>query len=78
MDISYRKLWALCAEQNISDSELRQRARLSFLTYIKLKKNRDVTLLEISKIIDALHCNISNILDFIGGETDTPPSCMGE
>ena len=44
MKVSYKKLWVLCAEREISKAELRKRAGLSSATFTKLRKNQEVTL----------------------------------
>ena len=50
MKVSYKKLWVMCAEQEISKAELRKQAGLSSATFTKLRKNQEVTLGVIIKI----------------------------
>ena len=65
MKVSYRKLWILCAEREMSKAELRKRAGLSSATVTKLRKNQEVTLSVILKIADVLNCNAGDMMDFI-------------
>ena len=44
MAVSYKKLWVMCAEQEISKAELRKRAGLAPATFTKLRKNQEVNL----------------------------------
>lgn len=65
MKVSYRKLWILCAEREISKAELRKRTGLSSATFTKLRKNQEVTLSVILKIAEVLNCNAGDMMDFI-------------
>lgn len=65
MKVSYKKLWVLCAEREISKAELRKRAGLSSATFTKLRKNQEVTLSVILKIADVMQCNAGDMMDFI-------------
>ncbi len=65
MKVSYRKLWILCAEREMSKAELRKRAGLSSATFTKLRKNQEVTLSVILKIADVLNCNAGDMMDFV-------------
>lgn len=65
MKVSYRKLWILCAEREMSKAELRKRAGLSSATFTKLRKNQEVTLSVILKIADVLNCNAGYMMDFV-------------
>lgn len=38
MKVTYKKLWVLCAEREMSKAELRKRAGLSSATFTKLRK----------------------------------------
>ena len=65
MKVSYRKLWILCAEREMSKAELRKRAGLSTATFTKLRKNQEVTHSDILKIADVLNCNAGDMMDFV-------------
>lgn len=68
MKVSYRKLWMLCVEREISQAELRKKAGLAPATFTKLKKNQEVNLSVLLKIAGVLNCNAGDIMDFIPDE----------
>ena len=73
MKVTYKKLWILCAEQEISKAELRKRAGLSSATFTKLRKNQEVNLSVLFKIADVMDCNAGEMMDFI--KEDTSVEC---
>ena len=73
MKVTYKKLWILCAVQEISKAELRKRAGLSSATFTKLRKNQEVNLSVLLKIADVMDCNAGEMMDFI--KEDTSVEC---
>ena len=65
MKVSFKKLWVLCAEKEMSKAELRKRAGLSSATFTRLRKNEEVNLSVILKIADVLCCNAGDMMDFV-------------
>ena len=65
MKVSFKKLWVLCAEKEMSKAELRKRAGLSSATFTRLRKNEEVNLSVILKIADVLDCNAGDMMYFI-------------
>ena len=65
MRVSFKKLWVLCAEKEMSKAELRKKAGLSSATFTRLRKNEEVNLSVILKIADVLDCNAGDMMDFI-------------
>lgn len=65
MKVSYKKMWVLCAEKEMSKAELRRRAGLSSATFTKLRKNQEVTFAVMLKLADVLDCNAGDMMDFI-------------
>ena len=65
MKVSFKKLWILCAEKEMSKAELRKRAGLSSATFTRLRKNEEVNLSVILKIADVLDCNAGDMMDFV-------------
>ena len=65
MKVSFKKLWVLCAEKEMSKAELRKQAGLSSATFTRLRKNEEVTQSVILKIADVLDCNAGDMMDFI-------------
>lgn len=72
MKVSYKKLWVMCAEREISKAELRKRAGLSSATFTKLRKNQEVTLSVILKIAEVMQCNVGDMMDFIPDDKVVP------
>lgn len=65
MKVSYKKLWVMCAEREMSKAELRKRAGLSSATFTKLRKNQEVTLGVMLKIAEVMQCNAGDMMDFL-------------
>ena len=71
MKVSFKKLWVLCAEKEMSKAELRKRTGLSSATFTRLRKNEEVNLSVILKIADVLDCNAGDMMDFIKEDLST-------
>ena len=65
MSISYKKLWVLLAEKEISKADLRKRLEISPSTLTKLNKNEFVALSILVRICEILNCDIGDIMEFI-------------
>lgn len=78
MKVSYKKLWVLCAEKEISKAELRKRAGLSSATFTKLRKNQEVTLSVMLKIAEVMKCNAGDMMDFIPDDKVVPIEADGD
>lgn len=65
MSVSYKKLWVLIAEKEISKVDLRKMADIAPSTMTKLNKNEFVALSILVKICDKLNCDIGDIMEVI-------------
>lgn len=65
MRISYKKLWILLIEKDISPATLRKDLNIATGTMTKLRKNEDVALSVLLRICGYLDCNIGDICDAI-------------
>lgn len=65
MKVSYKKLWVLCAEMEMTQAVLRKKAGLSSATFTKLRKNQEVNLSVLLRIADVMNCNAGDMMDFI-------------
>lgn len=65
MSVSYKKLWILLAEKEISKAELRKRLKISPSTLTKLNKNEYIALSILVKICEELNCDIGDIMEVI-------------
>lgn len=68
MKVSYKKLWKLLIDKNLKKKDLRKMTGLSTVSIAKLSKNENVTTDILVKICNALSCNISDIMEVVGGD----------
>lgn len=61
--MSYKKLWKLLIDKEMTKVELREKAGISTGTLAKLGKNENVTTDVLVKICKALDCDISDIME---------------
>ena len=71
MKISYKKLWILLIEKNISPATLRKDLNIATGTMTKMRRNEDVALSVLLRICEYLDCNIGDICDAIKKEDNT-------
>ena len=65
MEVSYKKLWDMLANREMSKAELRKLAGISPATFTKLRRNQEVSLSVLLKIADVLDCDAGDIISFI-------------
>lgn len=63
MRISYKKLWLLLVEKEISPATLRKDLNIASGTMTKMRRNEEVALSILIKICGYLDCNIGDICD---------------
>ena len=63
MSVSYKKLWELLIDKEMTKVELREKAGISTGTLAKLGKNENVTTDVLVKVCEALDCDISDIME---------------
>lgn len=68
MGISYKKLWLMLVERNISPATLRKDLNIATGTMTKLRRNEEVALSVLLRICGYLGCNIGDICDVIIGK----------
>lgn len=74
MRISYKKLWILLIEKDISPATLRKDLSIATGTMTKLRKNEEVALSVLLRICQYLHCNIGDICDAVESDIDAKRS----
>ncbi len=62
MKISYKKLWKMLIDRDMTKTDLRLRARISSSSLAKLAKGESVTTAILLKICEALECDITEIM----------------
>ena len=65
MRMSYKKLWILLVEKEISQATLRKDLSIATGTMTKLHKNEEVALSVLLRICEYLDCNIGDICDAV-------------
>jgi len=62
MSISYKKLWILIIDKNMTNVEIRKATGIRPATFTKIKKNEMVSLEVLYKIYQVLQCVICYII----------------
>ena len=70
MAVSYKKLWKLLIDRDMSKSELRRAAGISTNALAKMGKNESVSVEVLGKVCKVLGCNVGDIMDFIPEEKE--------
>ncbi|OPZ34279.1 MAG: hypothetical protein BWY98_01128 [Tenericutes bacterium ADurb.BinA155] len=65
MGISYKKLWLLLVEKDISPVQFRRDLNLATGTMTKLRHNEEVAISVLLRICQYLGCNIGDICDAV-------------
>ena len=68
MAISYKKLWKLLIDKDMTAAQLRERTGIAPNTMTKLRRDEEVSMAVLIKICTALNANIGDIMDLIPGE----------
>ena len=71
MKISYKKLWIMLIEKEVSATAMRRDLNIATGTMTKLRKNEEVALSVLLRICEYLDCNIGDICDAIKTENET-------
>lgn len=65
MKISYRKLWVLLAEREISKQVFREKLDIATGTMTKLNKGQEVSLSILLRICEYFNCDIGDICEAV-------------
>ena len=65
MAISYKKLWKLLIDKDMTPVELREKTGIAPNTMTKLRRDEEVSLTVLVKICKVLDANIGDIMDLI-------------
>ena len=68
MAISYKKLWKLLIDKDMTAVDLRQATGIAPNTMTKLRRDEEVSMTVLVKICTALNANIGDIMDLIPEE----------
>lgn len=64
MAITYKKLFHLLIDKELSNAQLSEKADISLNIITRLKRDEYVSLETVEKICKALECNVEDILEF--------------
>ena len=70
MAISYKKLWKLLIDKDMTAVDLRLATGIAPNTMTKLRRDEEVSMTVLAKICKALDANIGDIMDLIPEEVD--------
>lgn len=65
MQITYKKLWKILIDRDMSKQQLKEAAGISSASIAKLGKGKNITTDVLLKICEALDCQVENILETI-------------
>ena len=65
MDISYKKLWVLLIEKDITRAQMRRDLKIATGTMSKLNKGEEVALSVLLRICEYLECDIGDICSVV-------------
>ena len=69
MGISFKKLWKLIIDKDMTNVQVRKEAGISPATFTKIKRNEVVSLDVLLKICKVLDCDFGDIMEVVkGGE----------
>lgn len=63
--LSYKPLWRILVEKEMSKSDLRKRAGISPNTMTKMRKNEEVAMSVLNKICATLNISYGDIVEYI-------------
>ena len=64
MRVTYKKLWKLLIDGNLTSSDIRKQTELSSCTMSKLRHDEPVSITVLLKVATVLGCDISDICEF--------------
>jgi len=71
--ITYKKLWKLLIDRNMSRSQLKTATGVSTASIAKLGKGENITTGVLIKICEGLQCDLTDIMELVDIENDISP-----
>ena len=68
MGVNYTKLFYRLIEKNMTPKQLADRAGISLNIMTRIRRNEYISLESVEKILNALDCEVNDILEFTGRE----------
>ncbi|MDD4591233.1 MAG: helix-turn-helix transcriptional regulator [Parabacteroides sp.] len=69
MAVSYKKLFHLMIEKDMTNAQLQQQAGFSANIITRLKRDGYISLESVESICRVMGCKVDDILDFVPGKT---------
>lgn len=70
MTVSYKKLFHILIEKDMTNAQLQQQAGFSANIITRLKRNSYISLESIESICRVMNCKVDDILEFLPDEED--------
>ena len=70
MAVSYKKLWKLLIDRDMTKTQMRKESGITTSALAKLGKDENVSTEVLVKICNTLHCDISDILELTDERTE--------
>ena len=70
MAVSYKKLWKLLIDMNMTKTQMRKESGITTGALAKLGRNENVNTEILVKICNTLHCDITDIMELTEERTD--------
>ena len=70
MQLSYKKLWKMLIDQDMSKQDLREKAGISSASMAKLGKGENITTDVLLKICKTMNCKVEDIIETISDEEE--------
>ncbi len=71
MAVSYKRLFHLLIERDMTTAQLQQRAGFSANIITRMKRNGYISLDSIESICRVMDCNVDDILEFVSNDKET-------
>lgn len=65
MGVSYKRLWKLIIDKDMTNVQVRKAAKISPATFTKLKKNETVSMEVLLKLCTVLECQFEDIVEVV-------------
>jgi len=67
MAVSYKPLWKMLIDADMTKKELREKAGISKSTMDKMARGENVSMAMLERICDVLYCDLSDLVEYKGG-----------
>lgn len=71
MSVSYKKLWKLLIDKDMTKMDLREAVGVSTATIARMSKDCPVSTEVLLRICSALKCNVGDIMDVVFSDDDS-------